>query len=146
MPDPLPDEPPARGPDAAPDPVDVFVRRIRRILSDPQIAARVSAAGITVRIDLSDVPGRSLALLFDRNPPTVEESGAAQVHPTVRLMLDSRELDALLNEGSHLPMAILAGAVTFEGSVRKFLSVMPILRGGAMRFDTDDEFEGGRGR
>lgn len=147
MPDPDPDDPSSRDrPHGEPDAVDVFVRRIRRIVADPQIAARVSAAGLTVRIDLSDLPDRSLALLFDRNPPSVEESGAALARPTVRLLLDSRELDAMLNEGSHLPMAILGGAVTFEGSVRKFLRVMPILRGGAMQFDTDEEFEGGLGR
>lgn len=140
-----PDDSPASGTPAV-DPVDVFVRRIRRILADPQIAARVAAAAITVRIDLTDAPARSVALLFDRTPPAVEDAGPALGRATVRLMLDSQELDALLNEGSHLPMAILDGAVTFEGSVRKLLRVMPILRGGAMRFDTDEEFEGGRGR
>ena len=126
------------------DPVDAFVRRLRRVLAEPQIAARVAAAGITVRIDLTDAPGRSVALLLDRMPPVVEDAGPAPGNPTVRLMLDSHELDALLHQGSHLPMAILDGAVTFEGSVRKFLRVMPILRGGALRFDTDDEFEAGR--
>lgn len=134
----------ADGDPGSADPVEVFVRRIRRILGDEAIAARVSAAGITVRIDLVGEPGRMVTLLFDRMPPAVEIGTAGRVHPTVRLQLDARELDALLSEGSHLPMAILEGVVTFEGAVRKFLRVMPILRGGALQYDTDDEYEGGR--
>jgi hypothetical protein len=101
------------------------------------VSARVAAAGITVRIDLEGVPDRSVTLLFDRQPPTVER-GVATTHPTVRLVLAPAALDRLLSEASHLPMAILAGDVVFEGAVRKLLRVMPILRGGALGLSDEE--------
>lgn len=117
-----------------------FVRRVEWILRDPSIAARVSAAAIRVRIELTDAPEQVVHLLFDRREPTVTVDAPPEP-PTVRLVLDSADLDALLSEGSHLPMAILAGQVTFEGAVRKLLRVMPILRGGAYGIEGDDAID-----
>jgi hypothetical protein len=124
---------PARDADA----VERFARRIELILRDPMVSARVAAAGITVRIDLEGAADRSVTLLFDRQPPTVER-GVATAHPTVRLVLAPAALDRLLSEASHLPMAILAGDVVFEGAVRKLLRVMPILRGGALGLSDEE--------
>jgi hypothetical protein len=39
----------------------------------------------------------------------------------------SADLDAVLRKRSYLPLQILAGAVEFDGYVRKFLRVLPIL-------------------
>lgn len=116
--------------DELPEAVARFVRRITWVLEDPAISARVAAAGISVLIELADVPDRVVALRFDRKAPSVVVDESLE-RPTVRLVLRSGDLDALLSEGSHLPMAIVAGDVAFEGAVRKLLRVMPILRGGA---------------
>jgi hypothetical protein len=37
-------------------------------------------------------------------------------------------LVATFSDGSYLPMEILAGRITFEGPVRKFLRVLPSIR------------------
>ena len=43
--------------------------------------------------------------------------------------MSSTDLEGMFREGEYLPIRILSGAVSFEGHVRKFLRVLPILRG-----------------
>ncbi|MEV4420557.1 SCP2 sterol-binding domain-containing protein [Patulibacter sp. NPDC049589] len=116
-----------------------FVADVERALEDPQTARRLSLAGVRARIDVTDA-GEAVTLLLDRFPPQVL-LGTGSQEPTVRLAVGSDDLDSMLAEGSHLPMAILAGDVVFEGSVRKLLRVLPILRAAvdAVRFARDDD-------
>jgi hypothetical protein len=96
-------------------------------LGDASVARRLAEAGIVVRIDLVDAPGAALTFLFDRTPPSAV-GGTAPDWPAVRLWMTLDDLESICNEGSYLPMKILSGEVRFEGMVRKFLRVMPILR------------------
>lgn len=112
-----------------PDEVARFVQDVEGALEVPQAARRLSLAGVRAQIDVTDA-GLSITLLLDRFPPAVR-IGGAQDRPTVRLEIDAVGLGTMLAEGSHLPMAILAGDVVFEGSARKLLRVLPILRAAA---------------
>jgi hypothetical protein len=91
------------------------------------VADRLAEAGIVVRIDLHDAPGTSLTLLFDRTPPAAIV-GTPPDWPSVRLWITLDDLEAIFREGTYLPMKIVSGEVRFEGTVRKLLRVMPILR------------------
>lgn len=116
------------GPAAPSGHVARFVERVGGALDGPGVAERVILADVRVRIDVTDEPGATISLLLDRDPPRVVP-GVLGDEPTVRLSLTAMHLDAMLDDSTHLPMAILNGDVTFEGAVRKLLRVMPIIRG-----------------
>ncbi|MDO9352726.1 MAG: hypothetical protein Q7T55_03470, partial [Solirubrobacteraceae bacterium] len=120
---------PDRPADGLPEDVARFVQDVEGALDVPQAARRLSLAGVRAQIDVTDA-GLSVTLLLDRFPPAVR-IGRAQDRPTVRLQIDAAGLDTMLAEGSHLPLAILSGDVVFEGSARKQLRVIPILRAAA---------------
>ncbi|WP_026909913.1 SCP2 sterol-binding domain-containing protein [Patulibacter minatonensis] len=106
-----------------------FVEDVEGALEDEQAAKRLALARVRVQIDVTDADV-SVLLLLDRDPPAVVV-GRSDQRPNVRLSISSGDLGAMLSEGSHLPMAILAGDVVFEGAVRKLLRVLPILRAAA---------------
>jgi hypothetical protein len=106
-----------------------FVEDVEGALRDEQASKRLALARVRVQIDVTDADA-SVLLLLDRDPPSVVV-GRSDQRPDVRLSLSSQDLGAMLAEGSHLPMAILAGDVVFEGAVRKLLRVLPILRAAA---------------
>jgi len=104
-----------------------FIRRVEERLADEDVARRLTVAGVTVRIDLDDVPAAPLMLLLDGEVAQLARATGAE-HPDVRIGMCSVDLDAIFDAGQYLPLQILSGAVTFEGCVRKFLRVLPILR------------------
>ena len=107
--------------------LDRFVEIIESALREPDARERLSQAGVVVRIDVVDIPGGVVTLLLE--PPTPELAvRSLSVRPDVRLYLRSADLEEVLAEGEYLPLQILAGAVTFDGHIRKFLRVLPILR------------------
>ena len=90
------------------------------------LSRRLALADTTVRIDLADEEDLSLTLLLDRTPvEVVDGSTEAEVSITIA----SIDLGRLFTEDFHLPMAIARGRVLPRGPVRKFLRVMPIVRG-----------------
>jgi hypothetical protein len=111
--------------------VDRFVDVLGRTLEDADVAERLCKAGVSVRIDLKDLPGTVIMLLF-AEPPARIAMGLPKVHPDVRLWMWSADLESVLRKRTHLPLQILAGAVEFEGYVRKLLRVLPILTDAAM--------------
>ncbi|MCW3063164.1 MAG: hypothetical protein JWN32_336 [Solirubrobacterales bacterium] len=111
--------------------VDRFMDVLGRTLEDADVAERLCKAGVRVRIDLKDLPGTVVMLLF-AEPPARIAVGLPEVHPDVRLWMWSADLESVLRKRTHLPLQILAGAVEFEGYVRKLLRVLPILTDAAM--------------
>ncbi|EHN11017.1 hypothetical protein PAI11_21510 [Patulibacter medicamentivorans] len=110
-------------------PIGIFARRVAAGLTHPEAAERLAQADVRALIEVTDVPDATVALLLDREPPRVVVGAILDEEPTVRLYLTAADLDGMLDQGTHLPMAILAGEVRFEGAVRKLLRVLPILRG-----------------
>jgi len=124
-------------------------RRVQRAVGlfqlalDDEASERLGVSGIVVRIDVTDLPDQVITLLFDRTPAQAV-GHRLPIREDVRLCMSSTDLDGMFREGEYLPMKILSGAVAFEGHVRKFLRILPILRGAATR--QIDRSQGGGGR
>lgn len=103
-----------------------FVARLSSAINDRAVASRLETAGVVVKIRLIDVPA-TLTLLLDHHPPSVIAT-ATEHRPDVRLAMRFEDLVGTFAQGSYLPLEILAGRIEFEGAVRKFLRVLPVLR------------------
>jgi hypothetical protein len=115
-----------------------FAEILEAVLDDRETAARLSVAGVMVQITVTDVPGFTLTLLLDESPARLMR-GIAHERPDVRLEMRSADLDAMFRDGQYLPMQILSGEVSFDGCVRKFLRVLPILRAAAAEATARDD-------
>lgn len=104
-----------------------FVDVVDTALQDEAVAFRVGAAGVLVRVDFTDRPVQPVFLALDVAPPRATLEPQAR-RPDVVLTMDSGYLDDCLRQGEELPLRILRGDIRFEGYVRKFLRVLPVLR------------------
>lgn len=117
---------PAQRPSAATQ-LDAFVGRLARAFAQAGVSQRLVRAQVVVRVTLTDAPGTTLTFLLHR-PPARVVVGSTGKCPDVRLAMTFENLVATFSDGSYLPMEILAGRITFEGPVRKFLRVLPSIR------------------
>ena len=104
---------------------------------DPNLSRKLARANTTVRITLADDPDLAVTLLLDRTPiDVVDDNTPAEVD----LSIASVDLDRLCSPDFHLAMAIARGRVQYEGEVRKFLRVTPVVRHASLptRAATDD--------
>lgn len=118
---------PADHGDRAVERVREFVDAVASALAVEDINQRVMTAGVLVRIDVSDRPVQPILLGFDADPAYVTLEPRAQ-RADVVLKLASDDLHDTVFRSGELPLRILSGAVPFEGNVRKFLRVLPVLR------------------
>jgi hypothetical protein len=109
-----------------------FMGVLTEAVAAPEAAESLCKAGVRVRIDLKDLPDTAVSLLLDKPPARVIYGDEGQ-RPDVQLWMWSADLEAVLYKGGFLPLQILSGAVEFEGYVRKFLRVLPILTAEATR-------------
>jgi hypothetical protein len=112
--------------------IDDFVSRLSRAFASRGVSAQVAEAGIVVSIEVDGLPRTHAHLLLDR-VPCVARVGPAPGRPDVRLRLPLRALSVFWDDGSHLALRTLSGEIRFEGTVRKLLRVMPILRDAVKR-------------
>jgi hypothetical protein len=131
-----------RGPNGQPSAHDQAAARLERFgqtiaagADNELLSRRLALADTTVRIELADEDDLALTLLFDRTPVEVVEGST---DADVSLTIASIDLDRLWLEDFHLPMAIVRGRVLPRGPVRKFLRVMPIVRGLNARLNDPD--------
>lgn len=91
---------------------------------DEHLGERLSLAATVVHIHYTDDVG--VTLWFDRTPIEAEPKivGTAEV----QLWGSADKFWGYVRGERHLAMAIADGEVEFEGPVRKFLRIMPILR------------------
>ena len=104
-----------------------FVAAVEAALAVEDVNQRMTTAGVLVRIDLVDRPVQPILLGFDATPAYVTLEARAQ-RADVVLKLSSGDLHDAVFRSGELPLRILSGAVPFEGNVRKFLRVLPVLR------------------
>jgi hypothetical protein len=131
-----------QGPNGHPSARDQATQRLERFgatvaasADNELLSRRLALADTTVRIELADEEDLALTLLLDRTPiEVVDGSGDAEVGLTIA----SIDLERLWLEDFHLPMAIVRGRVLTRGPVRKFLRVMPIVRGLNARLNDPD--------
>lgn len=107
--------------------------------SETRAEVRLARARTSVAFDVLDRPEASATLLLDRFPPHVVK-GLQPAEVTVRLTVD--QVRRFARGELRLPVAVAAGEVAFEGPVRRYLGVDPIIRGklgcGAARRPTLD--------
>jgi hypothetical protein len=104
-----------------------YVEVVNAALADRAVADRVAQAGVLVRLDFGDRPVQPVFLCFDVMPPFATTEPQPR-RADVTLGLNTIDLSAYLRQGEQLPLRILSGEVRFEGPVRKFLRVLPVLR------------------
>ena len=105
--------------------LDRFCAAMEAASEDPALCSALARAATTVRIRLADEPDLAVTLLLDREPIEVVDSG---IDAEVELSIASVDLDRLCSPDFHLSMAIARGRVDYEGLVRKFLRVTPVVR------------------
>ncbi len=106
--------------------LDAFASAIESAADDPELSRRLALADTTVEVVLADEPDLSLTLFLDRTPIEVRSGGDDEAE--VILQIASFDLAHLVSGEFKLAMAIARGRVRASGPVRKFLSVVPILR------------------
>jgi phospholipid/cholesterol/gamma-HCH transport system ATP-binding protein len=105
--------------------LEAFATSIETAADDPEISRRLALADTRVEVTLADEPDLSLVLLLDRTPIEVQRGGG---DAEVTLEIASFDLAHLVSGEFKLAMAIARGRVRASGPVRKFLTVVPILR------------------
>jgi hypothetical protein len=122
--------------------VQRFAELLEAVFADRETAERLSVAGVMVQITVTDLPApeseATFTLLLNQSPAHLTR-GIGHRCPDVRLRMCSADLDAMVRDGQYLPMHILSGEVSFDGCVRKFLRVLPIMRAAAAEAATREE-------
>jgi hypothetical protein len=120
--------------------VQRFAELLDAVFADRETAERLSVAGVMVEINVTDLPeGEATFTLLLNQSPAQLTRGIGHECPDVRLRMRSADLDAMVRDGQYLPMHILSGEVSFDGCVRKFLRVLPIMRAAAAEAATREE-------
>jgi phospholipid/cholesterol/gamma-HCH transport system ATP-binding protein len=91
--------------------------------ADPGVG-RLRHAQTSVRFEVRDTPG-AVTMLLDRDPPVVLDGDEPA---EVTLVLDGEQAQRFAAGRLPIPTAIVLGDVAYEGPVRKYLEVDPILR------------------
>jgi phospholipid/cholesterol/gamma-HCH transport system ATP-binding protein len=108
--------------------LESFAASIEDAAEDPEISRRLALADTRVEVTLADEPDLSLILLLDRTPIELRRGGGGEDDAEVTLEIASFDLAHLLSGEFKLAMAIARGRVRASGPVRKFLTIVPILR------------------
>ncbi|MCU1678239.1 MAG: hypothetical protein JWM93_2997 [Frankiales bacterium] len=116
--------------------ISQFVTAVNDALSDADAARRVAQAGVLVRLDFTDRPVQPVFLQLDIDAPraTVDPQNR---RPDAVLTLTTADLDGCLRHGEELPLRILSGEIRFQGFIRKFLRVLPVLRAAIEQRDAE---------
>jgi hypothetical protein len=107
--------------------IAAFVAAVEEALLDEAVVFRVGQAGVLIRLDFTDHPVQPVFLALDEQPPRATVTALPR-RPDVVLTMTTAELNGCLRQGEELPLRILRGEIKFEGYVRKFLRVLPVLR------------------
>jgi len=113
-----------------------FCAAMEAAADDSRLGNTLARANTTVHIALADEPDLDVTLLLDRSPIEVVDG---DVGGDVKLSIASVDLDRLCSPDFHLAMAIARGRVQYEGDVRKFLQVTPVVRHASLPTKADSE-------
>jgi putative sterol carrier protein len=98
---------------------------IRTIAHDPTASGRIALADTTVSVKLSDGPGHVFTLYLDREPIEMADHDD---RAEITLAMTAIQLEQLIRGELRLAMEIAHGRIAYDGPVRKFLRVVPIIR------------------
>jgi len=102
-----------------------FCTAMEAAADDPRLSHRLARADTTVHVVVADEPDLAVTLLLDREQIEVVDGST---DGEVELSIASVDLDRLRSPDFHLSMAIARGRVQYQGDVRKFLRVTPVVR------------------
>lgn len=102
-----------------------LVSAFEAAVSRPDAAERLADADTTIAIAIREAPGSRLTLRLDAMPPTLELDDVAPVE--VEMEIEARALLEVFARSARLPMTFIEGRASFDGPVRKFLRITPIL-------------------
>jgi hypothetical protein len=105
---------------------DILITAFTEAIDDPETSERLGRTGTTVRISIRDDPGEVLTLLLDRQPPELHDGDETTVTES-SLEIEAVALTGVLDRSVRLAVAVIDGRATYDGPIRKFLRVMPIL-------------------
>lgn len=113
-----------------------FCNAMEAAAAHPKLGRAIARANTTVGITLADDDDLSITLLLDREPVEVVDGGMdAEVH----MRIASVDLDRLRSPDFHLSMAIVRGRVQYDGDIRKFLRVTPVVRHASLPTEPADQ-------
>lgn len=122
--------------------MDVLVRAFATASDNTEKAERLGRTGTSVRISIREDPGQVAVLLLDHQPPELHERDETTSTES-SLEIEAAALEGVLDGSVRIAVAVIHGRATYEGPVRKFLRIMPILIAAAAdeQPDTDQEDE-----
>ena len=94
---------------------------------DPDLSRRMSSAHTVLAVHFED-PRAHAAVTIKLNEETLSAELGLVGQAEIELHASSPVWMELIAGRAHLPIAIVCGDVTYQGPVRKFLRVVPILR------------------
>jgi len=105
---------------------------------DPRLGERLASAQTTVHIHYSETAGVTLDLtkVPIHAEPTIRGDAEVQLYGTPELFVE------MVNREKQMAMAITRGELAYEGPVRKFLRIVPIMR--SLDFSMWEELRGDR--
>jgi hypothetical protein len=116
--------------------LDRFCAAMNAAAEDERLSSVLARGKTTVRIELADDPELAVTLLLDRHPIEVTD---AEVPAEIEISIVSVDLARLYSPDFHLSMAITRGRVGYDGPVRKFLRVTPVVRHASLPKLIDNE-------
>ena len=96
----------------------------RALEHDERSAHRLSNAGTSVTFDVVDDESVAITLLLDREPPAISDDRGAEI--TITLHEGQAELFA--RGDLVVANCLMTGSIDYQGPVRKYLAVDPVLR------------------
>lgn len=117
--------------DASPEQIlDRMMQFWEDAVADPKLGSRIARAGTTVQIHFTDVltpagEPMGFTLLLDRDPCEVV---GGFLDAEVELYAPAKMWFALARGHRRTAMAIAEGDITYNGPVRKFLRIVPMLQ------------------
>lgn len=106
--------------------MDALVAAFTKAIDDPETSDRLGRTGTSVRISLREAPDEVLTLLLDRQPPELHQGDEVTVTES-SLDIEAPALAGILDRSVRMAVAVIDGRATYDGPIRKFLRVMPIL-------------------
>lgn len=110
----------------APAAMETFIAAFTEAIEDPETSDRLGRTGTTVRISLRETPDAVLTLLLDRQPPELHQGDESTVTES-SLEIEAPALAGILDRSVRMAVAVIDGRATYDGPIRKFLRIMPIL-------------------
>jgi hypothetical protein len=105
--------------------IATLCRAFEIAMQDDEAAARLGAAETSVRVVIREEPDRGGTLRMEGARPVIELEDRGPTETEIEIEADA--LVGTFERRVRLPMMFIQGRASYDGPIRKFLRVMPIL-------------------